>query len=353
MIEQNMLWLNVVTRNKQADGLFVYGVRTTKIYCRPSCASKQPKQENVEFFQLPAAAEAAGFRACKRCRPHHVAITDPNLNLVQRMCDYIHDHITEPEHLTLEALGAEFNFAPGHLQDIFKSILNITPRQYAEVRRVQHFKSTLRETDTVTDAIYEAGFGSTSRVYERERLGMTPAQYQQKGQNVTMQFTVVESSLGRMLIAITERGLCAVGFYEDDKQAAAALHKEYPRATITRADDEMQIWARDLVDLVEGKRASLDVPFDIQATAFQWKVWDALRRIPRGETRSYSQIAEAIGDSKAVRAVATACANNRAAVIIPCHRVIGKNGAMTGYKWGIERKKRLLEMENAIQRELL
>lgn len=344
------LWQHVVARDPAADGSFVYGVQSTGVYCRPSCKSRRPKRENVQFFQLPAAAEAAGFRACKRCRPNTVAMQDSQVALVQAICDHINTHLTEPDLLSLEALSAAFHFDPHHLQDVFKRVLGLTPRQYADAQRLKLLKVNLRETDNVADAIHSAGYGSSSRVYERAdtHLGMTPATYQQKGQGMHIQYTVIETYLGQMLIGATERGICAITLHATEEEAVTALHEEYPRATLTREDTTLQTWVAAIMAHVEGRLPHLDLPLDIQATAFQWKVWGALQQIPRGETRSYAQIAEAIGQPEAVRAVASAIGSNRAAIVIPCHRVIGKDGKLTGYRWGIERKRILLEQEEAI-----
>lgn len=349
------LWQHVITRDAAADGTFVYGVQSTGVYCRPSCKSRQPKRANVQFFQLPAAAEAAGFRPCKRCRPNTVAMQDAQVALVQAICDHINTFLTEPERLSLEALSATFHFDPHHLQDIFKRVLGLTPRQYTDAQRLKLLKAHLRETDNVTDAIHSAGYGSSSRVYERAdtHLGMTPATYQQQGQGMHIQYTVIETYLGQMLIGATERGICAITMHTTEAEAIAALHEEYPRASLSRADAPLQTWVADILAHVEGRLPHLELPLDIQATAFQWKVWQALQQIPRGETRSYADIAEAIGQPSAVRAVATAIADNRAAIVIPCHRVIGKDGKLTGYRWGIERKRILLEHEEAIATALL
>lgn len=348
-------WQHIVARDPAADGTFVYGVKSTGVYCRPSCKSRRPKRENVSFYQLPAAAEAAGFRACKRCQPHTIAMQDSQVALVQEICDYITANLTEPELLTLESLGATFHFDPHHLQDIFKQVLALTPRQYAEAQRLKLLKATLRETENVTDAIHSAGYGSSSRVYERAdtHLGMTPATYQQKGQGMNIHYTVIESYLGMLLVGATERGICAITLHDTEDDAVTALKTEYPRATLTRDDAELQTWVGAILEHVEGRLPNLELPLDIQATAFQWKVWQALQQIPRGETRSYAEVAQAIGQPEAVRAVATAIANNRAAIVIPCHRVIGKDGKLTGYRWGIERKRILLEREEAITTSLL
>lgn len=346
--ENESRWHSVANREKSADGAFVYGVVTTHIYCRPSCASRQPKPENVVFFDVPAAAEIAGFRACKRCHPRQAVIEDGRLQLVQKICDYLHTHLEDADKLTLAELGATFHYDPQTIQKTFKEILEMTPRQYAEKLRLDHLKDYLRTADNVTSAIYAAGFSSPSRVYEHaaETLGMTPADYRQLGQGITIGYTIVDCYLGALLVGMTPRGVCAVGIYDDSEQAETALLEEYPHAAIYRDDENLRAVVQSILAHVDGQRPTLDLPLDIQATAFQWKVWQALRRIPHGETRSYADIAAAIEQPTAVRAVANACAHNVAAIVIPCHRVIGKDGALHGYRWGSQRKQALLARES-------
>lgn len=345
-------WRDVAERNKAADGEFVYGARTTGIFCRPSCSSRMPRQENVEFFAIPALAVAAGYRPCKRCLPAEAIITDQRLALVQQVCDYIVAHMDAPEVLNLDSLSAHFHYTPQHIQSVFADMLHVTPRQYAEALRMQNLKSQLRQKESVTDAIYGAGYGSTSRVYERAdaSMGMTPAQYARHGQGITITYTVATCYLGALLVGATERGVCAVGIYDDAPQAEAALHAEYARAEIQRDDAQLKQWVTMILEHLDGNRPALDFPLDIQATAFQWKVWNALRQIPRGQTRTYSQVAAEIGQPSAVRAVASACAHNHAAIVIPCHRVVGKNGQLSGYKWGVARKQKLLEREQDVRK---
>jgi AraC family transcriptional regulator, regulatory protein of adaptative response / methylated-DNA-[protein]-cysteine methyltransferase len=348
MLEVDNRWQELVARDKRADGAFVYGVRTTRVFCRPSCSSRLPRRENVEFFSIPALAEAAGYRACKRCHPTQAAIADSRLALVQNVCDYIQQHIEDAESLTLACLGVQFHHAPQYIQEVFAAVLAMTPRQYAEVHRMDNLKTKLREAGNVSRAIYDAGFGSSSRVYERSDagIGMTPVQYINHGNGVAITYTVVDCYLGALLVGVTGRGICAVGIYDDALQAEDALRGEYARAEFQRDDEHLKQWVVAILEHLDGSRPVIDVPLDIQATAFQWKVWNALRQIPRGETRTYSEIAAEIGQPKAVRAVASACANNHAAIVIPCHRVIGKNGQLSGYKWGIERKRLLLDTES-------
>jgi AraC family transcriptional regulator of adaptative response/methylated-DNA-[protein]-cysteine methyltransferase len=339
-------WQAVQARDRSADGQFVYAVKTTGIYCRPSCASRSPRRENVEFFALPAAAEEAGYRACKRCQPRTAVIADERIQLVQRICDHICAHLDDANALALDALGKAFGYDPSHLQKSFSAALHMSPREYAEAMRYLRLKRELRGGGTVSDAVYSAGFSSSSRVYEGagERMGMTPAQYKSGGVGVAMAYTTAGSALGVLLVAVTERGICALGIYDDDEAAEASLRAEFPQAGITR-DDNLAVVIQAVLAHIENGASLPDVRFDIAATAFQWRVWEALQAIPRGETRTYAQVAAAIGQPKAVRAVASACANNHAALVIPCHRVVGSDGGLHGYKWGVARKEKLLEAE--------
>lgn len=340
-------WTQLAERDPAAEGTFVYAVATTGVYCRPTCKSRLPKRENVVFFTLPAQAEDAGFRPCKRCHPREARISDPRLKLAQAVCDYIRAHLDQPDALTLKALGAHFGYEAGHLGESFKAALGVTPHQYAQMGRVDHLKTSLKQGTTITDAIYAAGYGSPSRVYNDGIIGMTPGAYRDGARGEAIRYALAACYLGTLLVGMTERGVCAVGIYDDDRAAELALSGEFPAAELTRDDDELGGVIRAILDHVEGARPAPDLPLDIQATAFQWRVWDELRRIPRGETRTYSEIAVALGNPKAVRAVAAACASNHAAILIPCHRVIGKDGTLTGYRWGVERKRRLLERERA------
>ncbi len=341
------LWEQLTRRDHAADGEFVYAVATTGVYCRPSCKSRMPKRENVVFFTLPAQAEDAGFRPCKRCHPRAAQIVDPRLSLVQAVCDHIRAHIDQPEAFTLKALGEQFGYEAGHLGEVFKATLGVTPHQYAHMGRMEHLKTSLKNGTTITDAIYEAGFGSPSRVYSAGVIGMTPGAYRAGAPGETIRYTVATCYLGALLVGLTERGVCAIGIYDDERAAEAALAGEFPAAHLLREAEALNDTVQAILDSVDGTRPAPDLPLDIQATAFQWRVWDELRRIPRGETRTYSEIATALGNPKAVRAVASACGSNHAAILIPCHRVIGKDGKLTGYKWGVERKRVLLEREQA------
>lgn len=344
------LWNAVLSRDASRDGSFVFAVRSTGIYCRPSCPARRPRRENVRFFKLPEAAEQAGFRACRRCHPRRARTSDPQIDLVRHVCHLIDEHDEEP--LTLQTLSAETKVSPHHLQRTFKEVMGITPRQYKENRRLTRFKANVKEGASVTEAMYEAGFGSSRSLYEKSssQMGMTPATYGRGGRGMRIVYTIAGCSLGRLLVAATERGVCSVALGDSDAELAAGLFAEYPNASIDSRDSSisasLNLWLNDVLNGLNGQSARIDLPLDIQATAFQWRVWEELRRIPFGKTRSYQEIANAIGKPKAVRAVASACASNHAALVIPCHRVIHEDKSLGGYRWGIERKKKLLARES-------
>lgn len=342
-IDEQDCWQAVQTRDKAFDGRFVVAVRSTGIYCRPSCPARTPLRKNVTFFALPAAAEQAGFRACKRCRPQLINMVDPQVALVQQVCEIINLHEDMP---TLDVLGAQVNMSSYHLQRTFKRVMGITPRQYAEAQRVDALKVQLRAGDNVTTALYEAGYGSSSRLYEQAdaHLGMTPSTYRKGGVGMQIAYSIVDCPLGRLLVAATERGICEVSLGDDDEELEKALFGQYPAAQIDPVDD-LGEWVRVIVEYLQTGQPHLDLPLDLQATAFQWRVWQELKAIPAGETRSYSAIARSIGHPKAARAVARACATNPAALVIPCHRVVREDGNLGGYRWGIDRKEHLLEKE--------
>jgi AraC family transcriptional regulator of adaptative response/methylated-DNA-[protein]-cysteine methyltransferase len=325
---------------------FYYAVLTTGIYCRPSCPSKRPHRENVVFFRAREAAERAGFRPCKRCKPEAAAASDPNGRLVEKICRHIDAHPGEP--VTLEALGRALGMSPFYLQRTFKARTGITPRVYSDSRRLDSLKAGLREGHSVTRSLYDAGYGSSSRLYERAgaRLGMTPARYRKQGSGVAIRYTVASTPIGQMLLAATERGICAVRFGESSAALERELRAEYPKAKIARSDRELREQVKAMREVILGNSTG-SLPLDIQATAFQRRVWEELKAIPRGATKSYSKIAADIGHPKAVRAVARACATNPVAVAIPCHRVVREDGAMGGYRWGVDRKKKLLALEAA------
>lgn len=348
-VDEEACWRAVQTRDARLNGAFVFAVRSTGVYCRPSCPARRPRREQVVFFLQPEAAEQAGFRACRRCQPRNTAARDPQIEMVERACRAIEDHLENlPESsLTLAALGAEIGLSPYHLQRVFKRIMGITPRQYAEARRLARFKTRVRGEESLLSAMFAAGYGSSSQLYERApaQLGMTPATYRRGGRGMRISFTVVDCPLGRLLIAATERGLCAVSLGDSETELETALQNEYPAAEISRDSFGLGEWVNTLLGYLNGQQPHPDLPLDVQATAFQWRVWEALRAIPYGQTRSYSEIARAIGRPTAVRAVARACATNPVALAIPCHRVVREDGDLGGYRWGVNRKRALLTRE--------
>jgi len=340
-------WQAVLAHDTTQDGAFVYAVRSTGIYCRPGCPSRRPRRDRVEFFPVPEAARYAGYRACRRCHPDSVVVA-PDYALVSRVCAVLHGDTIEGE-TTLAALGASLEVSPFHLQRTFKRVMGITPRQYADACRLDRFKSGVRAGERVTDAIYDAGYGSASRLYEHadDRLGMTPGEYRRGGDGTTIRYTLADSPLGRLLVAGTARGICVVSLGDTDAALVDALVREYPAAIRERDDAGFGTQVAAILAHLRGDLPRLDLPLDVRATAFQWRVWEALRAIPPGETRSYMQVAAAIGQPTAARAVARACATNPAALVIPCHRVVREGGALGGYRWGLERKRTLLAREGA------
>lgn len=344
-LDEERCWESVLSRESAADGAFVYAVASTRIYCRPSCSSKKPKRENVAFFAFPAAAQQAGYRPCKRCRPDTVEMRDDRARTVQAVADYLSQHAGDWEEIALARLGENFGYDPQHIQRMFRDALGLTPRQYAEGLRAEQFRLNLREGRTVLDAGLNAGYGSATRTYESgaQALGMTPAVYRQGAAGVKIGYAVLETTLGVVMAAATPKGVCMVGLYDTHEEAEMALREEFSQADCA-VDETLHEAIRQIVAHITFGSA-LDLPLDIQATAFQQRVWRALRAIPRGETRSYTEIAEAIGVPNAVRAVASACAANPVAVIIPCHRVLRNDGSISGYRWGPARKQRILTAE--------
>jgi AraC family transcriptional regulator of adaptative response/methylated-DNA-[protein]-cysteine methyltransferase len=342
-MENELYWKAVRANDARFDGAFVLGVKTTGIYCKPSCRARLPKRENVDFYVSPELAERSGFRACKRCRPRDVESIDPQTAKIIRACELIESD----EFSSLDTLSEAVGLSSFHLQRSFKEIIGISPKKYAEAKRMERFKEELRGGSEVVDAMYDAGFGSSSRLYEKaaENMGMTPAVYKKGGVGMKINYTVADCELGKLLVARTKRGVCSVTFGDDTSSLRAGLAKEFPNAEIDEDAKELKTAIDAILKYLAGKSRRLVLPLDLQATAFQMQVWDFLRKIPYGETRSYSEVAEAIGDKKKVRAVAQACAKNRVAVVIPCHRVVASDGKLSGYRWGVERKKKLLESE--------
>jgi AraC family transcriptional regulator of adaptative response/methylated-DNA-[protein]-cysteine methyltransferase len=337
-------WDAVVARDRAVAHPFVYAVTSTGIYCRPGCASRRPRRDRVAFFDNPLEAERAGFRPCRRCRPQDPVEVDPWVDRIRRACVYL---ANVDGHVTLAALARRLGGSPYHFQRNFKRLVGITPREYSEASRLARIKRELREQQTVTAATFGAGFGSSSRLYERAapKLGMTPSTYRRGGVDIAIKFTTVSSPVGRLLVAATARGVCAVSLGRSDVELREALKREYPNAAISRDRQSLAEWTRQILDHLAGRRPRLDLPLDIQATAFQWQVWQALAAIPYGATRTYAEVAKSIGRPAAVRAVARACAANPAAVAIPCHRVVPSAGGVGGYRWGRTRKRALLAAE--------
>jgi AraC family transcriptional regulator, regulatory protein of adaptative response / methylated-DNA-[protein]-cysteine methyltransferase len=341
---QSSYWDAVSGRDRAMDGVFFYAVRTTGVYCRPSCPARRPRPENVVFFRTRTGAERAGFRPCKRCKPEREIHTGANSEIVEKVCRYIDAHPDQPA--TLEKLSGAIGLSPFHLHRTFKALTGITPRAYADSRRLEALKAGLREGHSVTRSLYDAGYGSSSRLYERAsaQLGMTPSRYRKQGSGVTIRYSIAETPIGRFLLAATARGICSIQFGDSDTTLEGALRREYPQAEIVRTDKQLTGWVRAVRNRIRGDNTA-SLPLDIRATAFQRLVWEQLRAIPSGATRSYSEIAKRIGKPRAARAVARACATNPVAVAIPCHRVVREDGTLGGYRWGVQRKQKLLALE--------
>ncbi len=338
-------WQAVVARDAGQDGRFVFAVSTTGVYCRPSCAARRPKRENVRFFASPEGAEAAGFRACLRCRP---ASTEPAgaVRAVRRAVAFLEAHVDEG--VPLSTLARVAGLSPFHFQRTFKRLVGVTPKGYADAQRADRLKALLKDGAPVASASFEAGYGSSSRAYANapRHLGTTPSRYARGGKGLHVRFATVATRLGRLLVGATDLGVCFVTLGDSDRALAASLRREYPEAVLEKAPAAVADWmeriARSLAEAVDLS----SIPLDLRATTFQRRVFEALRRIPRGETRSYAQLASAIGEPSAVRAVASACARNPVALVVPCHRVVRSDGATGGYRWGEERKRALLEKES-------
>jgi len=346
--ENNICWQAVCENDNSYDGVFYYAVRTTGIYCRPSCKSRLPKSENVEYFTLPAQAQQAGYRACKRCQPLSITPQNETAQRIQSICDVLESERPIP---TLSKLSERFYLSPTYLQRQFKQYLGISPRQFAEACQMQQFKTALNQGASVTQAMTEAGYTSSSRLYEKTdgTLGMTPRHYQQKGQTMTIVYRTLECDLGVLLVAKTERGICSVTIGDDDAEVIALLVHEFSQADIQPDDGELNEAMKQLTAYLNGWQPHFDLPLDLRVTAFQKLVLDELQRIPYSETRSYGEIAKAIGKPKAARAVGNACNKNPIPIIVPCHRVVHSDGRDTGYAYGIERKRILLDVEKQDQ----
>jgi AraC family transcriptional regulator, regulatory protein of adaptative response / methylated-DNA-[protein]-cysteine methyltransferase len=343
METEERMWAAVMGKDPRFDGQFVFAVTSTKIYCRPTCPSRRPHREHVKFFNLPDAAEQAGFRACLRCEPRRTI--DSQVELVQRICRFL--DASHLETINLADLAAQFGISSYHLQRTFKRIMGISPRQYLLALRVDNFKSRVREGEPLTQALYDSGFNSSSRLYEHagQELGMTPATYGRGGRGTTISYTIAASPFGRLLVAVTNRGVCALRLADTDDVLEQDLRAEFPSATIQRDETSLREPVEKILNHLTNNEPRLDLPLDIRATAFQRQVWEKLRAIPYGQTVSYGDVAKALGKPGAVRAVGRACATNPVALVIPCHRVVREDQTLGGYRWGAERKQQLLEHE--------
>lgn len=342
MLDTEVCWSAVLARDPHHDGAFVYAVRSTGIFCRPSCPSRRPQRANVQFFPQVSDATQAGFRPCLRCRPTEV---DAQIALVKKVCRILDS--ADQAIPTLSELGAECAISPTHLQRIFSRIVGVSPREYAQARRAERLRVELKVGADVTTALYDAGYGSSGRAYSEapSRLGMTPSAYRKGGVGLLVRYAITNSPLGYMLVAATERGVCFVALGDQPVNVTDALTAELPAAELRRDDTALAPWLAEIVAHLEGREPHLDLPIDVRATAFQEQVWQALRSIPAGTTRTYGEIAQAIGKPGAARAVGQACGSNPIALIVPCHRVVAGGGTIGGYRWGVERKRSLLAAE--------
>jgi AraC family transcriptional regulator, regulatory protein of adaptative response / methylated-DNA-[protein]-cysteine methyltransferase len=337
-------WQATMHRDPRADGSFVFAVRSTRVYCRPSCPARRPLRHNTLFFRTAQDAERQGFRPCRRCRPKN---QDSATSLVRQAAAAI--AASTEVSLRLGVLARALNASPAKLRRAFRRVTGLSPKDFEQALRLEKLKKLLREGVSVTEALYACGYGSSSRLYEKtnSQLGMTPASYRKRGEGMQIGYAIANSSLGKVLVAATDRGVSAVYLGEKEAPLVDALRKEYPRAEIARADGGSDAWLKEIVSRVEGSAPHVDLPLDVKATAFQRRVWQELQRIPRGTTRTYAQIAKALGNPRSVRAVARACASNPVSIVVPCHRVIRTDGALAGYRWGLQRKQKLLERESA------
>jgi len=343
-MDQNQLWTAFEARDPRADGTFVAAVLSTGIYCKPSCPARRPKRENVRFYPVCEAAERAGYRACKRCRPNDVESANPRLAAIRKAARLIDDADAIP---TLTMLGRAVGISPHHLQRLFTEIVGVSPRAYGEAKRVARLKADLKAGEPVAQAMYGAGYGSASRLYEKAKaeLGMTPARYRKGGVGEEVRFAIKKSPLDLLLVAATEQGVCMIALGDDEKKLAKALEAEFPEARFARDESGLGTYVEPIVRHLSGKLPHLDLPLDVRATAFQRRVWQELQRIPSGKTASYAEIAQRIGNPRAVRAVANACANNPVPLVVPCHRVVRTDAKLGGYRWGRKRKEALLARE--------
>jgi AraC family transcriptional regulator of adaptative response/methylated-DNA-[protein]-cysteine methyltransferase len=350
-LDAEAAWRAVLARDAGADGRFVFAVASTGIYCRPSCPSRHARRFRVRFFATPAEARGEGFRACKRCHPDQAGSADPAVAAVRRACRYLDRRAAEDiEGIpSLNELAQEVGLSPHHLHRQFKRLMGVTPRQYWDQGRLGRVKAGLARGDGVTAALYDAGYGSSSRLYEsaHDRLGMTPGAYAKGARGERIGHAVVASPLGRLMVAATARGICFVALGDDDRTLRAELAAEFPAAELHEDNTRLASWVETLVGHLKGQEPHLDLPIDVRATAFQRRVWDELRRVPYGATTTYAAIAQRLGQPTAQRAVGSACGANPVALVVPCHRALRSDGGLGGYRWGLERKEKLIEQERA------
>ncbi|MBV9867077.1 MAG: bifunctional DNA-binding transcriptional regulator/O6-methylguanine-DNA methyltransferase Ada [Abitibacteriaceae bacterium] len=349
-IDEDALWRAVQNRDSRYDGVFVYGVGSTRIYCRPACPARRPRREQVRFFAAPANAQSAGFRACQRCHPATLNYATREVERVAQACRQIEQNAAGEVSLgkvSLHTLSQGAKRSPHHFHRTFKQVTGVTPRQYGDAARLAQLKDHLQAGETVTQALYDAGYGSSRGLYERAaaQLGMTPASYRKGGQGAVIHYAIAACSLGYLLVATTDKGICAVSLGDDPSALTTGLRQEFHAATLQLDNSRLQANVQAILEYLTGQQPHLDLPLDVQATAFQRRVWQELQAIPYGQTRTYTQIAEAIGQPTAARAVARACATNSVALVIPCHRVVRENGSLSGYRWGVARKQKLLQTE--------
>ena len=339
-------WAAVVHRDVRADGVFFYSVRTTGVYCRPSCAARLARRENVRFHKTTTDAEIAGFRPCRRCRPTERPLAARRAEAIAKACRLIEEAEESPD---FDAVAASVGMSRFHFQRVFRAVTGLTPKAYALAHRANRVREQLKRSATVTEAIYEAGFNSNGRFYATSdgMLGMKPTDFREGGSNTEIRFAIGETSMGSVLVAASGKGVCAILFGEDPGALAEDLRGRFPNARLTGGDRSFETWVARVVGFVEAPRLGLDLPLDIRGTVFQRRVWKALQEIPIGSTASYSEVARKVGAPLSARAVAQACAANRLAVAIPCHRVVRNDGGLSGYRWGVERKRTLLEREGA------
>ena len=340
-------WNAVVNRDQSADNVFYYAVKTTGVFCRPGCASRRPNRENIEFFDTREEALSAGYRPCKRCGIDAVSAQERLSKAVVRACRRLEQSgVPAPK---LDELAAEAGLSPWYFHRVFKKLVGVTPKQYSATHQAQHFRQNLKTSQSVTEAIYESGFGSSSRAYEKidDRLGTTPSNYRSGAEGLSISYGIASCYLGWVIVATTERGICAINFGDDPLILPEQVQKSFPKADMEKAGPDFDAIIQTVITYIEAPEKGLELPLDIRGTAFQERVWNALRGILSGTTVSYTELAERIGRPKAVRAVAQACAANKLAVAVPCHRVVRSDGTLSGYRWGVERKRLLLRRETS------